>query len=73
MSNLSSLCNPYTGEHAWVWCSGDTLGEPQMNQECACGAFLCQGRDKAPLPEKGFDVELEQLAINEYLSFEEQD
>ncbi len=65
-----NLCYPYRNEHVWLWVSDDTLGEPQINQECSCGGFLWQGRGLTPRAADGFDRVLEEAAIVDFLAFE---
>ena len=68
-----NMCNPFTNEHVWIWSSGDTMGEPPINQECTCGDFLYQGRGITPRAADGFDRALEEAAIADFLKFEAQD
>lgn len=67
---MYNLCYPYRNEHVWLWASDNTLGEPQINQECSCGGFLWQGRGLKPRAADGFDRAPEEAAIVDYLAFE---
>ena len=68
-----NLCNPYTGEHVWLW-AGDTSNfDIPPDFLCSCGAIHWRNREH---PENELDEEfkaLEDASIYDYQKFEEQE